>query len=203
MQSSVAGSFSDYRREKPNIFQITSKKGNNQLDPRGISGVNRSDCSVFRLRRMTGGKDESAAFRFPVSSTASSNRTPTRGNTAPPDLCLSSGQESTESEISFQKAKRTLGDLKLELHEWRHDGRCGKGMTCTEEEAAICSMDWYRISMGSDCKTANNENVYIEKGGKQALIFNLRSSADAKQIHEEFVKCLIYKGSSHLKGENT
>ena len=48
----------------------------------------------------------------------------------------------------------------------------------------------------------NKENVYTEKVGKQTFIVNLRPSEDAKLTHEELVKRLIYKASSHLKTEN-
>jgi len=49
----------------------------------------------------------------------------------------------------------------------------------------------------------NKENVYTEKVGKQTFIVNLRSAEDAKLTHEELVKRLIYKASSHLKADNT
>ena len=58
--------------------------------------------------------------------------------------------------------------------------------------------------MGSDCNMEENkENVYTEKVGKQTFIVNLRSAEDAKLTHEELVKRLIYKASSHLKADNT
>ena len=58
--------------------------------------------------------------------------------------------------------------------------------------------------MGSDCKMEESkENEYTEKVGRQTFIVNLRLAEDAKLTHEELVKRLIYKASSHLKAENT